>query len=143
MAQSTRTRDSIGDFRGAAVFKYINNMTRKELNDKLKELGLEHQYSLDGSLEPNQYILYHNYSKWEYFFFNEKGGREYIKTFFSEEEAYDYIYENALRWYNWTQNRNKYTPSQKMPQEKTITVQGDNFVMTYTEPKSQDPKKKD
>lgn len=30
-----------------------------------------------------------------------------------------------------------------MPQEKTITMQGDNFVMTYTEPKPQEPKKKD
>ena len=120
-------------------------MNKSELENKLKEFGCLDQYSLDGSLDSNRYILYHNYSKWEYFFFNEKGGREYIKTFFSEEEAYDYIYENALRWYNWTQNKNKnkYTPSQKMPHERTITVQGDNFVMTYTEPKSQDPKKKD
>ncbi len=47
-------------------------MTRKKLNDKLKELGLEHQYSLDGSLEPNQYILYHNYLLWE-FFLTKKG----------------------------------------------------------------------
>ncbi len=74
-------------------------MTRKELNDKLKELGLEHQYSLDGSLEPNQYIFYHNYLSWEFFFFDEKGGRRYIKIFSSEEEAYDYIYQDALEFY--------------------------------------------
>lgn len=82
-------------------------MNKSELENKLKEFDCLDQYSLDGSLDSNRYILYHNYSKWEYFFFNEKGGREYIKTFFSEEEAYDYIYENTLRWYNWTQNKNK------------------------------------
>lgn len=56
-------------------------MNKSELENKLKEFDCLDQYSLDGSLDSNRYILYHNYSKWEYFFFNEKGGREYIKTF--------------------------------------------------------------
>lgn len=47
-------------------------MTKSELTANLKEWELEHLYSLDGSLEPNKYILYHNYSVWEYFFFNEE-----------------------------------------------------------------------
>jgi hypothetical protein len=118
-------------------------MNKLELEDKLREFGCLDRYSLDGSLDPDRYVLYHNYSKWEYFFFNEKGGRDYIKTFFSEKEAYDYIYKDALRWYNWNQNRSKHNVSQKIPQEETITVQGDNFEMTYTEPKSGKSKKKD
>lgn len=47
-------------------------MTKSELTANLKEWELEHLYSLDGSLEPDKYILYHNYSVWEYFFFNEE-----------------------------------------------------------------------
>lgn len=80
-------------------------MTKKELIEKLKELEVEDIYSLDGSLEPNTYVLYHNYSVWEYFFFNEKGGRHNIKLFHSEEEAYDYIYQDALGFH---QTRKKY-----------------------------------
>lgn len=37
-------------------------MTKSELTANLKEWELEHLYSLDGSLEPDKYILYHNYS---------------------------------------------------------------------------------
>ena len=47
-------------------------MNKSELENKLKEFGCLDQYSLDGSLDSNRYILYHNYSKWEYFFFNEE-----------------------------------------------------------------------
>ena len=41
-------------------------MTKSELTANLKEWELEHLYSLDGSLEPDKYILYHNYSVWEF-----------------------------------------------------------------------------
>lgn len=40
-------------------------MTKIELIKKLKELGYADFYSLDGSLDPDRRILYHNYSKWE------------------------------------------------------------------------------
>lgn len=70
-------------------------MTKIELIKKLKELGYADFYSLDGSLDPDRCILYHNYSKWEYFYFDERGNRYPIKIFFSEEEAYDYIYKDA------------------------------------------------
>ena len=61
-------------------------MNKLELEDKLREFGCLDRYSLDGSLDPDRYVLYHNYSKWEYFFFNEKGGRDYIKTFFRKKK---------------------------------------------------------
>ena len=74
-------------------------MTKSELTANLKEWELEHLYSLDGSLDPDKYILYHNYSVWEYFFFDEKGGRSNMRFFHSEEEAYDFIYQDALSFH--------------------------------------------
>ena len=71
-------------------------MTKEELLEKLRELKLEHQYSLDGSLECNTYVLYHNYAVWEYFLFDERGGRSNMRLFHSEKEAYDFIYQDAL-----------------------------------------------
>ena len=40
-----------------------------------------------------------NYSVWEYFFFDEKGGRSNMRFFHSEEEAYDFIYQDALSFH--------------------------------------------
>ena len=59
-------------------------MTRKELEQKLEELGYLNRYSLDGSICSDRRILYKTPSK----------------LFSSEEEAYDYIYKDALRSYN-------------------------------------------
>lgn len=105
-------------------------MTKIELIKKLKELGYADFYSLDGSLDPDRRILYHNYSKWEYFYFDERGNRDPIKIFLSEEEAYDYIYKDALRTYELL---HKDYPSPRKTLTRTVTVHGDNFVMTGTE----------
>lgn len=73
-------------------------MTKSELTANLKEWELEHLYSLDGSLEPDKYILYHNYSVWEYFFFDEKGGRSNMRFFHSynrENETYNFLKRNV------------------------------------------------
>ena len=75
-------------------------MTRKELEQKLEELGYFNRYSLDGSICSDRRILYKNYSVWEYFYIDERGNRTPSKLFSSEEEAYDYIYKDALRSYN-------------------------------------------
>ena len=50
-------------------------------------------YSLDGELLPDRIVLYHNYAKWEVFYFDERGNREKEKIFFSESDACEYIYE--------------------------------------------------
>lgn len=69
-------------------------MNREELKRKLDELGVsDKEYSLYGSLEPDRIVLYQNYSKWEVFYFSERGSREDYQFFFSEELACQYIYE--------------------------------------------------
>ena len=75
-------------------------MTRQELEEKLDKIGYLNRYSLDGSICPDHRILYKNYSVWEYFYIDERGNRTPPKLFTSEEEAYDYIYEDALDSYN-------------------------------------------
>jgi len=65
-----------------------------ELKNKLDDLNVYSGfYSLDGSLLPDSIVLYHNYTKWEVFYFDERGNRDNEKTFFSENDACSYIYE--------------------------------------------------
>jgi len=69
-------------------------MNRYELKDELDRLGVHAGfYSLEGNLLPDRIVLYHNYSKWEVFYFDERGNRDNEKVFFSENDACNYIYE--------------------------------------------------
>jgi len=115
-------------------------MTRKELEKKLKELGYLDLYSLDGSVGPDRVVLYKNYSVWEVFYIDERGNRTVPKLFSSEEEAYDYLYKEAVDMYELLHK--DYGTAQDEIQPST-TVRGDNFEMTYTEPKSEKSRKKD
>lgn len=68
-------------------------MNKFELDRKLKGLKISPQrYSLNGELKSDAIILFHNYTKWEVFYLDERGGRNEEKTFSSEEEACLYIY---------------------------------------------------
>ena len=72
-------------------------MKREELIKKLSEMGINaNRYSLYGELEHDRIVLYQNYSKWEVFYFSERGTREDFHVFASEELACQYIY-NILR----------------------------------------------
>ncbi|SFW12539.1 hypothetical protein SAMN02910409_0417 [Prevotellaceae bacterium HUN156] len=72
-------------------------MKREELIKKLSEIGIgANHYSLYGSLEPDRIVLYQNYSKWEVFYFSERGTREDFHVFPSEDLACQYIF-NMLR----------------------------------------------
>ena len=62
------------------------------------------------------------------------------KLFSSEEEAYDYLYKEAVDMYELLHK--DYGTAQDEIQPPT-TVQGDNFEMTYTRPTSETSKKKD
>lgn len=62
------------------------------------------------------------------------------KLFSSEEEAYDYLYKEAVDMYELL-HKNYGTPQGEI--QPPITVQGDNFEMTYTRPTSETSKKKD
>ena len=62
------------------------------------------------------------------------------KLFSSEEEAYDYLYKEAVDMYELL-HKDYGTPQGEI--QPPITVQGDNFEMTYTRPTSETSQKKD
>lgn len=69
-------------------------MNKEILRHKLDELNISPGfYSLEGELLPDRVVLYHNYSKWEVFYFDERGNRDIEKVFFSESDACNYIFE--------------------------------------------------
>jgi hypothetical protein len=69
-------------------------MNSVDLKKKLDALNVYPGfYSLDGQLLPDRIVLYHNYTKWEVFYFDERGNRDKEKIFFSESDACEYIYE--------------------------------------------------
>ena len=69
----------------------------ENLKNSLSILGIsEKEYSLDGSLNPDSIILYHNYSKWEVFYLDERGIKNSEKIFDSESEACLYIYKRFI-----------------------------------------------
>ncbi len=50
-------------------------------------------YSLDEGLKPDACILHKNYSLWEYFYLDEKGGRHELTIFSNEKEAFDFLWK--------------------------------------------------
>jgi len=73
-------------------------MNIAELEYKLNKLNVYTGfYSLTGELLPDRIVLYHNYDKWEVFYFDERGNRDNEKVFFSESEACNYIYDHFKR----------------------------------------------
>ena len=62
------------------------------------------------------------------------------KLFSSEEEAYDYLYKEAVDMYELL-HKDYGTPQGEI--QPSITVQGDNFEMTCTRPTSETSEKKD
>jgi len=70
-------------------------MDKRELKQQLDNLDVySGYYSLEGELLPDRIVLYHNYSKWEVFYFDERGNRDNEKKFSSEGDACDYIYKH-------------------------------------------------
>ncbi len=73
-------------------------MTREELNNELKRLGIPSgYYSLYGSLTSDSLIIHHSYHEWQVFYLDERGGRKELKTFRTECEACEYLYERLKR----------------------------------------------
>lgn len=78
-------------------------MNKDILKKELDKLGVNpNEYSLNGNIESDKIVLYQNYSKWEVFYFDERGGRNCEKVFCNEEDACSYIYElfKSTRWLN-------------------------------------------
>ena len=78
----------------------MNRIELKIRLDKLKVCSC--YYSLDGEILPDCIVLYHNYAKWEVFYFDERGNKDNEKIFFSEDNACEYIYEHFKRQKNIT-----------------------------------------
>lgn len=73
-------------------------MDLNELKDKLNKHNVpDRWYSLDEGLKPDACILYKNYSKWEFFYLDERGDRHDYKIFQSDEEAYNYLWMKMER----------------------------------------------
>lgn len=74
-------------------------MNRTELKEKLEKLGIKaRDYSLYGDLNPDCVVLYHSYYEWQVFYFNERGGRDSMKIFTSEDDACNYILNKFMDW---------------------------------------------
>lgn len=69
-------------------------MNRQELKYNLDKLNVYPGfYSLNGELLPDRIVLYENYTKWEVFYFDERGNQTNKQFFLSESDACNYIYE--------------------------------------------------
>ena len=76
-----------------------------QLKQELVNLGISKNiYSINGHLVGNTYVLNQVYSKWEYFYFDEKGNQEGYKCFDNENDACEYFLEKL-------KNEVKYPPS--------------------------------
>jgi hypothetical protein len=69
-------------------------MTLQELKNNIEVNNIpSFAYSIDGGLTPNAHILYKNYSKWEYFYLDERGGRNGFVEFSNEEAAFEHLWK--------------------------------------------------
>jgi hypothetical protein len=65
-----------------------------ELKEKLYWNNVpERWYSLDDGLKPDACILHKNYSKWEFFYLDEKGERHDFRVFDNEADAFLYLWK--------------------------------------------------
>ena len=69
---------------------------------ELEKLGVpSNYYSINGSLLPDIYVLNEIYGTWEFFYFDERGGKSNYKKFDNEEDACIYLYkklENVMKY---------------------------------------------
>jgi hypothetical protein len=67
-------------------------MNISQLEKELDTLGVpKDYYSINGHLTSDTYILNQVYTKWECFYFDEKGNKEGYKSFDDENEACEYF----------------------------------------------------
>lgn len=67
-------------------------MNTSQLEKELDTLGVpKDYYAINGHLASDIYILNQVYTKWEYFYFDEKGNQEGYKSFDDENEACEYF----------------------------------------------------
>lgn len=73
-------------------------MTLSELKKLLTSYNIpERWYSLNEGLKLDAFILHNNYSKWEYFYLDEKGEKHDFILFLNESDALDYLWKKLKR----------------------------------------------
>ena len=98
-------------------------MNTKELTAILRSKGIsDTMYSLDGSLWPDRIVLYHNYSLWEVFYFDERGNRNSLKSFDNENDACKYILNIFI----------EEQQNQKSSENERNSIVNKNIVFTYS-----------
>ena len=68
-------------------------MTIQELKHNIKLNNIpDRLYSLNEGLKPDAYIIFENYSKWEYYYLDERGNQIDKLEFNNSSDAYDYLW---------------------------------------------------
>lgn len=68
-------------------------MDLNELKKKLYDYNVpERWYSIDNGLKYDACVLYRNYSKWEYFYLDERGNRLDYKILDNDSAAYEHLW---------------------------------------------------
>ena len=71
-----------------------NKIDISYLTKKLDELGIpKRRYTINGNLQSDICVLNEVHGKWEYFYFDERGGRNDYRQFNSESEDCEFFYE--------------------------------------------------
>ena len=104
-------------------------MTKEELIKKLEELGVADHYSLNGYIAPNKTVLYSKDNSWDLFFVDERGEQGRSISFFTPEDAYEYI----LHLETQIDERHNFFRDNISSQTITTQIAGDGFIMTKTE----------
>lgn len=72
---------------------------------ELEKLGIpSNYYSINGSLQPDIYVLNEIYGMWEFFYFDERGGKSNYKKFDNEEDACIYLYKKLVNEMKYSTN---------------------------------------
>ena len=110
-------------------------MTLKELTLKLSELHVLTKYSLDGEQRFDTFALL----GWYFYYIDVHGEKEFIASFHSDEEAYDFIYEFALQRIElakmYKAKSEEFKREESCYVEPQEQVQGQGFTMTSTKRK--------
>jgi hypothetical protein len=68
-------------------------MTLDELMEKITANDVpDRWYCIDDGLKTDALHLYKNYSKWEYFYLDERGNRNDFIVFYSDDEAFEFLW---------------------------------------------------
>jgi hypothetical protein len=73
-------------------------MTLAELKKKIDEYNIpDRWYAINEGEKPNALILYKTYANWEFFHVDNEGEKSNHVLFATEEEAYDYLWQQLHR----------------------------------------------